>query len=80
MGAHRVWVHTCDLDHPQALANYAARGFHLYDTVQDLEEVPDEPLQPWPGANADLLAVSRPDPPPHDNHGQGEHRPRNGAR
>jgi GNAT superfamily N-acetyltransferase len=80
MGADRVWVHTCDLDHPQALANYTARGFHLYDTVQDLEDVPDEPLQPWPGANADLLAASRPDPPPHDNHRQGEHRPRNGAR
>jgi GNAT superfamily N-acetyltransferase len=26
MGARRVWVHTCTLDHPQALANYHARG------------------------------------------------------
>lgn len=26
MGAKRVWVHTCDLDHPRALANYLARG------------------------------------------------------
>ena len=29
-GATRVWVHTCSLDHPSALANYQARGMHLY--------------------------------------------------
>jgi GNAT superfamily N-acetyltransferase len=29
---HRVWVHTCTLDHPQALANYLARGFAVYKT------------------------------------------------
>jgi GNAT superfamily N-acetyltransferase len=28
--AKRVWVHTCSLDHPNALANYEARGFILY--------------------------------------------------
>ena len=28
----RVWVHTCSLDHPSALANYQARGFELYKT------------------------------------------------
>ncbi len=26
----RVWVHTCTLDHPQALANYQARGMVVY--------------------------------------------------
>jgi GNAT superfamily N-acetyltransferase len=26
----RVWVHTCNLDHPQALANYEARGMVVY--------------------------------------------------
>ncbi len=26
----RVWVHTCTLDHPNALANYRARGMRLY--------------------------------------------------
>lgn len=31
MGARRVWVHTCTLDHPAALKNYQARGFRLYD-------------------------------------------------
>lgn len=29
-GASRVWVHTCSLDHPAALANYRARGMRLY--------------------------------------------------
>jgi GNAT superfamily N-acetyltransferase len=26
----RVWVHTCTLDHPGALANYQARGLVIY--------------------------------------------------
>ena len=26
----RVWVHTCSLDHPAALANYQARGMRIY--------------------------------------------------
>lgn len=28
----RVWVHTCTLDHPFALANYEARGMVVYKT------------------------------------------------
>jgi GNAT superfamily N-acetyltransferase len=28
----RVWVHTCTLDHPAALANYEARGMKVYKT------------------------------------------------
>lgn len=51
-GGGRVWVHTCDLDHPRALANYQARGLAIFRTEQRLEELPDEPLEPWPGANA----------------------------
>lgn len=31
-GVTRVWVHTCTLDHPAALANYQARGMQLYTT------------------------------------------------
>ena len=27
----RVWVHTCDLDHPAALPNYTRAGFKIYD-------------------------------------------------
>lgn len=30
MGAHRVWLHTCTLDHPSALPNYKARGFRPF--------------------------------------------------
>jgi len=29
-GTKRVWVHTCTKDHPNALANYQARGFSVY--------------------------------------------------
>jgi GNAT superfamily N-acetyltransferase len=36
----RVWVHTCNLDGPQALANYTARGFTVYKTE----------TEPQPGA------------------------------
>ena len=26
----KVWVHTCSLDHKNALANYLARGMKIY--------------------------------------------------
>ena len=29
----RLWVHTCELDHPAALTNYQNRGFELYKTT-----------------------------------------------
>ena len=31
-GGGRVWLHTCTLDGPHALANYQARGFSIYRT------------------------------------------------
>jgi GNAT superfamily N-acetyltransferase len=31
LGPKRVWVHTCSLDSPAALATYERRGFTLYD-------------------------------------------------
>lgn len=34
----RVWVHTCDLDHPAALQNYQARGMVPYKV--ELHEAP----------------------------------------
>lgn len=43
LGARRVWVHTCSLDHPRALPGYQARGFrvfHIAHTEQDLPERP----------------------------------------
>jgi GNAT superfamily N-acetyltransferase len=27
----RLWVHTCDLDHPRALGVYQKSGFRIYD-------------------------------------------------
>jgi GNAT superfamily N-acetyltransferase len=29
LGASRVWLHTCTLDHPAALPNYLKRGFRV---------------------------------------------------
>ena len=52
-GTRRVWVHTCDLDHPRALANYQARGFRVFKLETKTEELPDAPQGPWPGANVD---------------------------
>lgn len=38
-GARRVWVHTCNLDGPHALANYQKRGFEVYRVVE--QPMPD---------------------------------------
>ena len=40
----RVWVHTCTLDHPAALANYQARGMKSYKT--EMENDPPKQIQP----------------------------------
>jgi GNAT superfamily N-acetyltransferase len=50
LAAGRVWLHTCTLDHPAAVANYRARGFMLYRQETVLQPLPDEPLDFWPGA------------------------------
>jgi len=39
MGAHRVWLHTCNLDGPHALSNYRKRGFAVYMRYE--EPMPD---------------------------------------
>jgi len=52
MGARRVWVHTCSLDHPYALANYQARGMTVYREETALKDVADVAPGPWPGAEA----------------------------
>jgi GNAT superfamily N-acetyltransferase len=47
---NRIWLHTCTLDHPNALPNYLNRGFKVFKE-EDIEEmIPAEPLQPWEGA------------------------------
>ena len=38
MGASRVWVHTCTLDHPHALANYQARGLRIFREETHVQE------------------------------------------
>jgi GNAT superfamily N-acetyltransferase len=50
MGARRVWVHTCTLDAPHALANYRARGMRVFRELVEGMELPDAPPGPWPGA------------------------------
>lgn len=49
MGAKRVWVHTCSLDGPNALANYQARGFQLYQVENRIADLPERPIGPWMG-------------------------------
>lgn len=48
----RVWVHTCTLDHPGALANYEKRGFRRFKEEVAEVELPDETPGPWPGARS----------------------------
>ncbi len=45
---HRVWVHTCTLDGPAALANYQARGMTVYRTEDAEVDVPASPPGSWP--------------------------------
>jgi GNAT superfamily N-acetyltransferase len=51
IGAKRIWVHTCSLDSPHALANYQARGFQIYQQEVHNQELPEKPIVPWVGAN-----------------------------
>jgi len=46
----RVWVHTCSLDHPAALANYIARGFRKFKEETIAADLPERTPGPWPGA------------------------------
>jgi GNAT superfamily N-acetyltransferase len=48
----RVWVHTCTLDHPRALQTYQSRGFEIYKSEDKIEQLPDAPLELWPGASS----------------------------
>ncbi|HEY0448433.1 GNAT family N-acetyltransferase [Actinophytocola sp.] len=47
----RVWVHTCSMDGPTALANYEARGLRRYRTEHATVDLPPVPPGPWPGAH-----------------------------
>lgn len=47
---HRVWVHTCSLDGPAALANYRARGFEVFAVEAADRAVADASTGLWPEA------------------------------
>jgi len=49
-GNGAIWLHTCSLDHPAALPNYLSLGFKVRTTVTKTEDLPDAPIEPWPGA------------------------------
>jgi len=51
LGGKRIWLHTCSLDHPGALSNYLARGFSVFKEEHIVDDLPEQPLQPWVGAN-----------------------------
>lgn len=44
---HRVWLHTCSLDGPHALANYQARGLRVVGVHHEQQRVPAQPLNAW---------------------------------
>ena len=46
----RVWVHTCDLDSPTALANYIARGLVPYETSTEYRDLREPAPGPWRGS------------------------------
>ncbi len=46
---NRVWVHTCSLDHPRAMQHYQSHGFEPYKTEEAIEQLPEPPLEVWPG-------------------------------
>ncbi|MCZ6501978.1 MAG: GNAT family N-acetyltransferase [Gammaproteobacteria bacterium] len=54
----RVWLHTCTLDHPQALSNYLARGFKVFKEEDLVDEIPVTAIQPWEGAAKPSLGLS----------------------
>jgi GNAT superfamily N-acetyltransferase len=39
-GPRRLWLHTCDLDHPRALGFYQQLGFRIYDRQTTVAELP----------------------------------------
>jgi len=50
-GTRRVWVHTCSLDGPAALANYQARGLTVVAQTLEYRDLSATTPGPWPGAD-----------------------------
>jgi GNAT superfamily N-acetyltransferase len=42
----RLWLHTCDLDHPSALEVYQRCGFRVYRRQASMQELPPDSM--WP--------------------------------
>jgi GNAT superfamily N-acetyltransferase len=49
--ATRIHVYTCELDHPNALPNYLARGFDLHATWTEARQLPVRPPDFWAGVD-----------------------------
>jgi GNAT superfamily N-acetyltransferase len=49
LGAERVWLHTCTLDHPAALPNYVRRGFEPFKTEEYEVDLPEDAPAPHAG-------------------------------
>ncbi len=49
-GVRRVWLHTCELDSPAALANYRARGFRDCGTSVEHWDTTSPSPGPWRGS------------------------------
>jgi GNAT superfamily N-acetyltransferase len=41
-GTERIWLHTCTNDNKNALTNYLARGFSVFDVKSAQENVPEQ--------------------------------------
>jgi GNAT superfamily N-acetyltransferase len=52
VGTHRVWLHTCTLDHPAALPNYLKRGFR--SVREEVYEIGGAAGQQGSGAGTNL--------------------------
>ena len=46
----RIWLHTCELDHPNALENYRKRGFVIFEEGECQYDLPPQPVGPWVGS------------------------------
>ena len=50
LATDRIWLHTCSLDHPNALANYQKHGFTIFKEESFKANIPQQPLEPFVGA------------------------------
>ncbi len=48
----RVWVHTCTLDGPAAIANYEARGLRVFHMEHEMISPGDGAVGMWPAESA----------------------------